>query len=137
MGEGSLVMLVSINSLGGNSRDFCGKLMALGTRAVLSQGLPGSSSHRNGTEAEVWSGGVSVPDLSGDCKCACGFGISSSLGGVKIGSSSASDAMSLVYTLSQNASISSKSAPYEEVVCALRDLAFVLGRQQGKETRSL
>lgn len=100
MGEDSLVMLVSINSLGGNSRDFCGKLMALGTRAVLSQGLPGSSSHRNGTEAEVWSGGVSVPDLSGDCKCACGFGISSSLGGMKIGSSSASDAMSLVYTLS-------------------------------------
>jgi hypothetical protein len=45
--------------------------------------------------------------------------------------------MSLVYTLSQNASISSKSALYEEVVCALRDLAFVLGRQQGKETRSL
>lgn len=35
-------------------------------------GFPGSSSQRNGTEAETCNGGVDVPDLSGDCMCACG-----------------------------------------------------------------
>lgn len=35
-------------------------------RAVQGRGLPGSSSQWNGTEAEVWSGGVSMPEGSGD-----------------------------------------------------------------------
>lgn len=56
-------------------------------------GLPGSSSHRNGTEAEVWSGGVSIPD-----------GKEGSLGGIvknngslglEFGSASASESISV------------------------------------------
>ncbi|CAL5331839.1 unnamed protein product [Camellia sinensis] len=35
---------------------------------VEGRGLPGSSSHRKGTVAEVWSGGVSIPECSGDCR---------------------------------------------------------------------
>ena len=104
VGEGR----VSINSLGGSSRHFCGKSMGLEIRVgQYSLGLPGSSSHRNGTDAEEWSGGVSVPDLSGDClgPYASGFGISSNLGGVKLGSSSASGAIALskcLYLLSRD-----------------------------------
>ena len=123
VGEGR----VSINSLGGNSRHFCGKSMGLEIRVVqYSLGLPGSSSHRNGTDAEVWSGGVSVPDLSGDClgPYARGFGISSDLGGVKRGSSSASDSISL-----------SKCLYLVTCLCFKGCDLFVLGRQWGKETR--
>jgi hypothetical protein len=36
-------------------------------RAVQGLGLPGSSSQRNGTKAELWSGGVSMSEGSVDC----------------------------------------------------------------------
>ena len=64
-------------------------------RAVQGLGLPGSSSQRNGTETEEWSGGVSIPGRSGDCK---GGGIENSGSfGVELDSGSASDPMSKVF----------------------------------------
>lgn len=36
-------------------------------RAVQGLGFPGSSSQRNGTAAELWNGGVSMPEGSVDC----------------------------------------------------------------------
>lgn len=76
-------------SLGGNSKDFG---LGIVMRVVHGLGLPGSSSHRNGTEAEVWSGGVSIPDGSGE-----GLGEIENRGsfGVELGSDSASDPITL------------------------------------------
>lgn len=67
VGEVVLVILEleegSSNSLGGRSKHL-GSVMAeeKGIRLVQGLGFPGSSSHRNGTEAEVYSGGVSMPE---------------------------------------------------------------------------
>lgn len=74
MGEGVFVILLgSKKSLGGRSKHLgdsavgaVGRVM----RAVQGLGLPGSSSHLNGTEAEAYKGGVSVPECSGDCTVA-------------------------------------------------------------------
>lgn len=68
MGEGILESLTSEEkSLGGGSRQRALLDLERATRAVQGRGLPGSSSHRNGTEAVVWSGGVWVPEGSGSC----------------------------------------------------------------------
>lgn len=73
MGEGT-------NNLGGSSKQHL--LLSVGlekvTRALQSLGFPGSCSQRNGTEAEVCSGGVSIPGLSGDCICISIAGIEKS-----------------------------------------------------------
>lgn len=66
VGEGVLVISLECSngwSLGGSSRHlWCGRV----TRAVQGRGFPGSSSQRNGTEAEVWWGGVERPGGFGD-----------------------------------------------------------------------
>lgn len=89
VGDGSRI---SDNSLGGSSKHFGVKSMGLeNVRAVQGLGLPGCSSQRNGTETEEWSGGVSIPGRSGDCK---GGGIENSGSfGVELDSGSASDPM--------------------------------------------
>jgi hypothetical protein len=66
VGEGSLVSDV-VSSLGGSSKHLVAKTSVTVARAVQGLGLPGSSSQRNGTEAELWSGGVSMPEGSVDC----------------------------------------------------------------------
>ncbi|KAF7826202.1 uncharacterized protein G2W53_017366 [Senna tora] len=67
VGESNLVRLASKSNLGGKSKDFGGKTEeAKGTRSVQGLGFPGSSSQRNGTEAMVWRGGVTLPERSGD-----------------------------------------------------------------------
>lgn len=71
VGEGILEMLMaSTCNLGGNSKHF-GVSLGMGfeklTMSVQGLGFPGSSSHPNGTDAEVWRGGVSIPGLSGEC----------------------------------------------------------------------
>lgn len=94
MGEGVLVISLEYSvccSLGGSSKHLVvgmGRVM----RAVQGRGLPGSSSQRNGTETEVWSGGVSIPEGLGDSLG--GTEDSESLG-VEIASVSASDPMTL------------------------------------------
>lgn len=70
MGEGVLVIMLdsTIASLGGSSRHLLTVVVwwvEARMRSVQGRGLPGSSSHRKGTEAEVWSGGVNIPDGSG------------------------------------------------------------------------
>ncbi|KAI3719549.1 hypothetical protein L6452_20451 [Arctium lappa] len=60
-------------------------------RSVHGRGLPGCSSHRKGTEAEVWRGGVKVPDGSWRCG---GMEKSGSLG-----MESASDSIVSLYNL--------------------------------------
>lgn len=76
-----------MNSLGGRSKHL-GSALELGKimRAVQGLGLPGSSSHWNGTDAGVCSGGVSVPEclgepVAGNCR----------IFGVKLGFSSPFD----------------------------------------------
>ena len=77
MGEGILVIMASVKSLGGNSKHLLVVvsvvllvIVSVVVRAVHGLGLPGSSSHLNGTEAVVvWSGGVSIPGCCGDCIC--------------------------------------------------------------------
>lgn len=67
VGEGVLVINLEYSvgcSLGGSSKHFL--WVGTVTMAVHGRGFPGSCSHRNGTEAEVWSGGVERPDGSGD-----------------------------------------------------------------------
>jgi hypothetical protein len=54
------------SSRGGSSKHFVAKSLML-ARAVHGLGLPGSSSQRNGTAAELWNGGVSMPEGSVDC----------------------------------------------------------------------
>lgn len=60
VGEGNFV---SKSNLGGSSKHLAVRLV----RAVQGLGLPGSSSQRNGTEADEWSGGVCIPEGSVDC----------------------------------------------------------------------
>lgn len=72
MGEGVLVILGvdSMYSLGGSSKNL-GSIVSMGLdgekRIEQGRGFPGSSSHLNGTDAKVCSGGVSAPGCSGDC----------------------------------------------------------------------
>lgn len=70
MGDGVWVTLMgSKNSLGGRSKHLGYSrpvLAARVMRVVQGLGFPGSSSHLKGTEAEVCSGGVSMPERSGD-----------------------------------------------------------------------
>lgn len=94
MGDGNLVSNIS---LGGSSKHFGVKsagLERVAIRAVQGLGLPGSSSHRNGTEAEEWSGGVSIPGRSGEFMG--GIENSGSFG-VELNSGSASDPMFKVF----------------------------------------
>lgn len=74
VGEGVFVILLgSKNSLGGRSKHLGDSVVVLVgrvMRAVQGLGFPGSSSHLNGTEAEVYRGGVSIPECSGDCTVA-------------------------------------------------------------------
>lgn len=80
-----------------------GGVMAV-VMVVEGRGLPGSSSHRKGTVAEDWSGGVSIPECSGDCrgggmvKKSGSFGVE--LASSSLFSSSALDPISLSLSLS-------------------------------------
>lgn len=53
--------LASHNILGGNSKHLA--VLDLGCTWLVAKGLglPGASSHWNGTEAKVWIGGVNIP----------------------------------------------------------------------------
>ena len=67
VGEGVLVISLECSvgwSLGGRSRHllWVGRVI----KAVHGRGFPGSCSQRNGTEAEVWRGGVERPDGSAE-----------------------------------------------------------------------
>ena len=95
LGEGNLV---SNNSLGGSSKHFGAKSRVVNlVRVVQGLGLPGSSSQRKGTEAKVWSGGVSIPEGSGDCMV---WIENNGSFGVKLGSGSTSLPMTLSLSLS-------------------------------------
>ena len=89
MGESNLV---SKSSLGGSSKHLGEKSETKFVRVVQGLGLPGCSSQRNGTEAEVWSGGVSIPEGSGDC---LGWIENSGSFSVELGSDSTSLPMAL------------------------------------------
>lgn len=68
VGEGILVILTaSVISLGGRSRDLAIFDLHDGVAAApaMVRGFPGASSHWNGIEAKVWSGGVNKPGGSG------------------------------------------------------------------------
>lgn len=96
VGEGSFV---SHSNLGGSSKHFVAKSLTL-ARAVQGLGFPGSSSHRNGTDAdELWSGGVSIPEGSVECISDSGAEKSGSLGVKLLNGSAAvlpiSDSLSL------------------------------------------
>jgi hypothetical protein len=58
-----LVILLSLNNsnLGGSSKDLALLCLGLGSAVEHGRGLPGASSHWNGTEAVTWGGGVSIP----------------------------------------------------------------------------
>lgn len=64
MGEDSFV---SDSSLGGSSKHLVTKTSVTVARVVQGLDLPGSSSQRNETKAELWSGGVSMPKGFVDC----------------------------------------------------------------------
>ena len=61
-----LLLWESSSNLGGSSKHFGVGFEKL-TISVQGLGFPGSSSQPNGTEAEVKSGGVFIPGLSGEC----------------------------------------------------------------------
>jgi len=54
-----LLTLASFNNLGGSSKHLAN--LGLDWVAQEGLGLPGASSHLNGTEANVWIGGVNIP----------------------------------------------------------------------------
>lgn len=60
VGEGTLVILASVSSLGGSSKHLAA-VLGLDELVAQARGLPGASSQWNGTEAEAWIGGVSMP----------------------------------------------------------------------------
>ncbi|PON81255.1 hypothetical protein TorRG33x02_229950 [Trema orientale] len=60
-----LVNLTSVNNLGGSPNDLTVVLVSSSSGSVVScLGLPGASSHRNGTEAEARCGGEAEPGCS-------------------------------------------------------------------------
>lgn len=72
MGEGILITI----SLGGRSKDLGWDPLVVVVVVVQGLGLPGSSSHLNGTEAEVWSGeGTTIPGGSGGIEKSGSLGV--------------------------------------------------------------